>query len=107
MTSAAAPPAGRSAPSSAGSSGPGLGSMMMQGAALGAGAAVGSSMVHGAMGMMSGGSKEESRPVEQSSQGSYAQQPTYQTSAYGAQEPQAAYNPCGNQLQDFLNCTQN
>jgi len=52
-TAAAAPPAARpAAPPAAApatpaqSSGPGFGSMMMQGAALGAGAAVGSSMVH-------------------------------------------------------------
>merc|ERR1719445_550403 len=76
----------------------------MQGAALGAGAAVGSSMVHGAMNMMSGSGKEQQQ-TQPPANNSYAAQPqqTYQTSAPGQQ----AQNPCGAQLQDFLSCTQN
>merc|ERR1711970_359818 len=69
--------------------------MMMQGAALGAGAAVGSSMVHGAMGMMSGGSKTE----VQQQQAYREQQPT--TTIANQQQ-----FTCGNELKQFMNCTQ-
>merc|ERR1712078_369732 len=80
----AAPPAARPAPAApapaapAQSSGGGFGSMMMQGAALGAGAAVGSSMVHGAMNMISGSAKGEHSQTP--TEGGHVSQPqqTYQ-----------------------------
>lgn len=85
--------------------------MLAQGAALGAGAAVGSTMVHGAMGMMGGGSdrhRDEGGMQQQGGQN----QAMDQASPYGAQggamaqQNQQMQNPCAYQLQDFLNCTQ-
>merc|ERR1711941_130249 len=83
---AAPPPAAAAAPSSGGGMMSGMGGMMMQGAALGAGAAVGSSMVHGAMNMLSGSSDEKAAPA--------AQPVAYQQ------------QPCANELQQFMNCSQ-
>jgi len=71
--------------------------MMMQGAAMGAGAAVGSSMVHGAMNMMSGSSDDKSAAPAQQHQVQYVQQAPAQTQFSG---------PCASQMQDFISCTQ-
>merc|ERR1719411_2037518 len=72
--------------------------MMMQGAALGAGAAVGSSMVHGAMNMLSGDKSEGQAPPAQAPPAA---------SPYAAQPPPAAHNnPCQEQLNQFMQCSQ-
>jgi len=74
--------------------------MIGQGMALGAGAAVGSSMVHGAMNMMSGsGSSSEQQ------QAPPAQAPPA-ASPYAAQPPVAHNNPCQEQLNQFMQCSQ-
>merc|ERR1711881_77972 len=99
-TAAAAPPPAAARPGM----GSGMGGMLMQGAALGAGAAVGSSMVHGAMGMMSGGgNKEEAAPQQNYNEARndpYAAQPVAQTA------PSTQGMVCGNELQQFMNCSQ-
>lgn len=74
--------------------------MVASGMAMGAGAAVGSSMVHGAMGMMSGsGSSSDNQQQQQQDQQAAPQ------SAYAAQ-PVAHSNPCQEQLNQFMNCSQ-
>merc|ERR1712187_473111 len=79
----------------------GMGGMMMQGAALGAGAAVGSSMVHGAMNMLSGSSdeKKDATPAPQ-------QVAPPAASPYAAQPVAYQQQPCANELQQFMNCSQ-
>merc|ERR1712110_1261778 len=99
-----APPAAAAPPAARPGMGSGMGGMLMQGAALGAGAAVGSSMVHGAMGMMSGGgNKEEAAPQQNYNEARndpYAAQPVAQTA------PSTEGMVCGNELQQFMNCSQ-
>merc|ERR1711879_62582 len=91
MGPAAAPPAA--------SSGPSMMGMVGQGMALGAGAAVGSSMVHGAMNMMSGGGSSSEAPPAQAPPAA---------SPYAAQQPTpvAQANPCQEQLNQFMQCSQ-
>ena len=54
------------------------------------------------MNMLSGSGKDEQQSQPTNSYGAQPQQ-TYQTAAPN----NAAANPCGAQLQDFLSCTQN
>ena len=69
---------------------------------MGVGAGIGSSMVHGAMGMMSGGgSRQEEAPRNDPYAAQQPQQAAYQ------QQPAGQANPCAYQLQDFMNCAQN
>merc|ERR1712038_300449 len=99
-TAARPPPATVPAARPTGGMGSGLGGTLAQGAALGAGAAVGSTMVHGAMNMMSGsGSSNQEQAQQQNRTDPYAAQNMQQ------QQPAQA-NPCAYQLQDFLNCAQ-
>merc|ERR1739845_84836 len=81
-----------SSPPAVQSGAPGFGGMMMQGAALGAGAAVGSSMVHGAMNMV-GGKKEDHG------------QPSTSPAAYQEPAPMSEM-PCSSELKQFMNCAQ-
>merc|ERR1719463_338183 len=91
-STSSAPPAVQSGAPVVQSRGPGFGGMMMQGAALGAGAAVGSSMVHGAMNMV-GGKKEDHG------------QPSTSPAAY--QEPAPISEmPCSSELKQFMSCAQ-
>merc|ERR1712173_457998 len=91
-----APAPARAAPAPTQSSGPGMMGMIGQGMALGAGAAVGSSMVHGAMNMMSGSGSSEQQAQAPPAASPYAAQPA----------PVAQNNPCQEQLNQFMQCSQ-
>merc|ERR1711934_179599 len=91
-----APPAAPAAASPvSGGAGSGMMGMVASGMAMGAGAAVGSSMVHGAMNMMSGSGSDDKQQ----------QSAVPQQSAYAAQ-PIAQNNPCQEQLNQFMQCSQ-
>lgn len=92
--SRAAPPAMPAAPTS---SGPGFGSMMMQGMALGAGSSIAHHAIGGAVNAMSGGS---SAPVAEGAAGSYAAPPA----AHQQQQQQAQMNMCAPIQQDLARC---
>lgn len=93
--SRATPPA---VPASSTSSGPGFGSMMMQGMALGAGSSIAHHAIGGAVNAMSGGGSG-SAPVAEGAAGSYAAPPAAQQQQYQAQA-----NMCAPIQQDLARC---